>query len=295
MFVGVNELYNEIDKLRSNLDLQHRKYERELGELKRKCDIMQLIQENDRRNMFCMPAGFRMPTLEPRHLYDDCQVVDKPFPGAVTDSAASSLHSAQFSPRYSVPSSATAATSIDAQSATVATPVPGHSATDLPSPPSHSTPAPLPLTAPAPVVPPPPAPPVVHSHIPSYSQDQGKASYETIPKYRLAKVHTVAEIWREFNYGTSVNPSLRDLEKKFGSSWRYPTEMRTYARRKAIFTAIEFGIKKGIPELQVIQDLEKRREYVTDTGAKKKRPLVWLSSNIPSMYVHRFPTANLRL
>lgn len=292
MFIGVNELYNEIDKLKLDLDLQHRKYERELGELKRKCDVLQLIQENDRRNMFCMPAGIRMPPLDPRHLYDDCQVVDKPYPGTVTNSAVSSLHSAQFSPQYSASSSATAATSVDAHSATAATPVPAHPATVLPSPPA---PALIPQDVHAPARPPSPAPPAPPANVPTYPQEQGKVAYETIPKYRLAKVHTVAEIWKEYNYGTSVNPSLRDLEKKFGSSWRFPTEMRTFARRKAIFTAIELGIKKGIPELQVIQDLEKRREYVTETGARKKRPLVWLSSNIPSMYVHRYPTANLRL
>lgn len=104
------------------------------------------------------------------------------------------------------------------------------------------------------------------------------------PQFKLEKgARNVAEIWREYEYGVNGKPPLKYLELKFNAKWRNDTELRTFVRRKKIYKAIETGKKKGYTEEQIIDDLENSRNYYSN-GTVKKKPLLWLYTNIPEKY-----------
>ena len=105
-----------------------------------------------------------------------------------------------------------------------------------------------------------------------------------IPQYKLERsLKSLAEIWKEYAHGLNNKPPLKSLETKYGTKWRNETESRTFLRRKKIYEAIEIGISKGYTEDEVIQELEMHRSY-NKNGVIKRKPLLWLSSNMPEKF-----------
>lgn len=106
----------------------------------------------------------------------------------------------------------------------------------------------------------------------------------TTPQYKLEKsLRNVFEIWKEYEYGINGKPPLRLLEAQYNTKWRNETELRTFLRRKKIYDAIEKGKKAGYHERQIIEELELLRTY-DNYGVVKKKPLLWLYSNIPRKF-----------
>ncbi|KAI5955767.1 HOT1 [Candida jiufengensis] len=113
-----------------------------------------------------------------------------------------------------------------------------------------------------------------------------KSSISTndVPQYKLERsLKALSDIWKEYAYGVNDKPPLKSLESKYGTKWRNETESRTFLRRKKIYEAIEIGTKKGYSEEDVINELENYRSY-DKNGSLKKRPLSWLSSNMPDKF-----------
>jgi len=105
-----------------------------------------------------------------------------------------------------------------------------------------------------------------------------------IPQYKLERsLKLIADIWKEYAYGVNGKPPLKSLEAKYGTKWRNETESRTFLRRKKIYEAIEVGKSKGYSEDDVILELEDYRSFEKN-GSLKKRPLLWMSSNIPAKF-----------
>ena len=105
-----------------------------------------------------------------------------------------------------------------------------------------------------------------------------------VPQYKLERsLKNIEDIWKEYAHGMNDKPPLKTLESKFGTKWRNETESRTFLRRKKIYEAIEIGKSKGYEEEEVIRELEEYRSY-EKAGNVKKRPLSWLSANMPEKY-----------
>ena len=121
------------------------------------------------------------------------------------------------------------------------------------------------------------------SNIPGVTLLKGKKP-STTPQYKLEKsLRNVFEIWKEYEYGINGKPPLRQLEAQYNTKWRNETELRTFLRRKKIYDAIEKGKKVGYHERQIIEELELLRTY-DSFGVVKKKPLLWLYSNIPRKF-----------
>ncbi|CUM47695.1 uncharacterized protein AC631_01722 [Debaryomyces fabryi] len=121
------------------------------------------------------------------------------------------------------------------------------------------------------------------NNIPGVSLLKGRKP-STTPQYKLEKsLRNVFEIWKEYEYGINGKPPLKQLEAQYSTKWRNETELRTFLRRKKIYDAIERGKKAGYTERQVIDELELLRTYDMH-GNMKKKPLLWLYSNIPRKF-----------
>ncbi|KAG5422041.1 HOT1 [Candida metapsilosis] len=112
----------------------------------------------------------------------------------------------------------------------------------------------------------------------------GDIEESEVPQYKLERsLKSISDIWKEFAYGVNGKPPLKSLEDKYGTKWRNETESRTFLRRKKIYEAIEVGKSKGYSEDDVILELEDYRSFEKN-GAIKKRPLSWMSANIPEKF-----------
>ncbi|CAN3355969.1 hypothetical protein DICA3_D24102 [Diutina catenulata] len=116
-------------------------------------------------------------------------------------------------------------------------------------------------------------------------KERKSVDYSDIPKYKLERsLKTIAEIWREYEYGLKDKPPLKTLELRYGTKWRNETESRTFLRRKKIYEAIEVGKSKGISEEDLINELEEYRSYEMN-GTVKRHPLSWLVNKMPKKYL----------
>lgn len=119
----------------------------------------------------------------------------------------------------------------------------------------------------------------------SDSKKSEKSDKDPTQIYRVERsLKTITDIWKEYEYGLKDKPPLKLLEHKYGTKWRNETESRTFLRRKKIYDAIEAGMRDGIEESAIIQELEEYRSY-DNNGTIKKKPLLWLSTHIPEKYV----------
>jgi hypothetical protein len=119
----------------------------------------------------------------------------------------------------------------------------------------------------------------------STKSDKSESNKDPTQFYRVERsLKTITDIWKEYKYGLKDKPPLKLLEHKYGTKWRNETESRTFLRRKKIYDAIEVGMREGIEESAIIQELEEYRSY-DNNGTIKKKPLLWLSTHIPEKYV----------
>ncbi|CCK67832.1 Msn1p KNAG_0A01430 [Huiozyma naganishii CBS 8797] len=96
--------------------------------------------------------------------------------------------------------------------------------------------------------------------------------------------HTVREVWLEYTEGVSGQPSLREMENRYQTSWRRdPAVTKHYARRKVLCKAIEKGLSRGYTLEYIIDLLENYRIVDHDKGIKQ--PIGWLChpGNIPEL------------
>ncbi|CUS22809.1 LAQU0S07e00584g1_1 [Lachancea quebecensis] len=105
-------------------------------------------------------------------------------------------------------------------------------------------------------------------------------------KFRfLASPQSVTEVWKEYTEGLAGQPSLKEMESTYRSSWRRDAGVsRKFYRRKVLCRAIETGLDKGYALEDIIDTLERHRKQ--KTGRQEKLPIGWLchQSNIPSMF-----------
>lgn len=97
--------------------------------------------------------------------------------------------------------------------------------------------------------------------------------------------HSVKEIWREYVEGVKGQPSVKEMDSRYHSTWRKdPAVSKRYSRRRVLCKAIENGLTRGYDLETVIELLENHRMVDQERGIKQ--PLGWLCqpSNIPQTF-----------
>ncbi|CCF57155.1 hypothetical protein KAFR_0C01620 [Kazachstania africana CBS 2517] len=100
----------------------------------------------------------------------------------------------------------------------------------------------------------------------------------------LKNPQTVLEVWKEYTEGINDQPSIKEMENLYQTSWRRDNATnKRYGRRKPLWKAIELGLTRGY-ELDYIIDLLESCRY-TDDAKRSKHPIGWLcqSNNIPAL------------
>ncbi|AMD18624.1 HBL278Wp [Eremothecium sinecaudum] len=95
---------------------------------------------------------------------------------------------------------------------------------------------------------------------------------------------SVMDIWKEYTEGHNGQPSIKDMELMYQTSWRRdPAVNKRFHRRKVLCKAIERGLERGYDLHDVIRLLEDTR--VVDASTNLKQPIGWLcqGSNIPDL------------
>jgi hypothetical protein len=90
-----------------------------------------------------------------------------------------------------------------------------------------------------------------------------KAAANDLPGYRLSRaLRTVSDVWMEYDQGWQGGPAVRDLDSKFGTSWRSSeAERKYYSRRRVFYEAIQFlAAEKGAPPMAVADIIDARRQ-----------------------------------
>lgn len=127
-----------------------------------------------------------------------------------------------------------------------------------------------------------------NGHIPQ-SQSHPKYTHSNIPQITDFKFikwpHSVREIWLEYVEGVKGQPSIKDMEALYQSSWRREASVtKRYSRRKVLCKAIENGLSKGYDLENIINILENHRIIDHENGIKQ--PIGWLCrpANIPQVF-----------
>ncbi|AET37815.1 Msn1p Ecym_2058 [Eremothecium cymbalariae DBVPG len=101
----------------------------------------------------------------------------------------------------------------------------------------------------------------------------------------LNSPQTVMDIWKEYTEGYNGQPSLRDMELMYQTSWRRDAAVnKRFHRRKVLCKAIERGLERGYDLNDVVRVLEESR--IIDSARNLKQPIGWLCQgvNIPDMF-----------
>ncbi|ODV96455.1 hypothetical protein PACTADRAFT_2748 [Pachysolen tannophilus NRRL Y-2460] len=112
----------------------------------------------------------------------------------------------------------------------------------------------------------------------------GEIEQDTEEPYRYAllkQITSIRQIWDEYAYGLNGEPSIKSLQMKFKTKWRYPEDASTFKRRKRIYKAIEIAMMNGMTEEKAISELENHR--LAKEG-NYRRSLQWLCDNIPDKF-----------
>lgn len=81
-------------------------------------------------------------------------------------------------------------------------------------------------------------------------------------KYKMASdLMNVNDVWREWAYGISPGPAMRDLEAAYSFNWRnwLPADKTMHNRRQVIWLEIEQLMKEGVLEDLAVAYVEKMR------------------------------------
>lgn len=70
---------------------------------------------------------------------------------------------------------------------------------------------------------------------------------DVIPTYRLNReIHTIPELWRLWTEGIGGAPSVKELDRQYGSGWRQTTsERQYYSMRKTLIDEIKRRTKEA--------------------------------------------------
>ncbi|AAS51768.1 ADL152Wp [Eremothecium gossypii ATCC 10895] len=101
----------------------------------------------------------------------------------------------------------------------------------------------------------------------------------------LNSPQTVLDIWKEYTEGFNGQPSLKDMETMYQTSWRRdPAVNKRFHRRKVLCKAIERGLERGYDLQDVVRVLEDSR--LIDASRNLKQPIGWLCQgvNIPDLF-----------
>lgn len=95
--------------------------------------------------------------------------------------------------------------------------------------------------------------------------------------YKMSRtICSVQDLWREWNFGLSGRPAVKDLERSFGTKWRSnPSESRYFTGRKVIIDEIERLVATNtcVSHDQAVNHLENKR-------LANKGSLNWLIKSI---------------
>lgn len=100
----------------------------------------------------------------------------------------------------------------------------------------------------------------------------------------LNSPQSVMDIWNEYTEGIKGQPSLKEMELIYHTSWRRdPAVNKRFHRRKVLCKAIERGLDRGFSLQDIVQLLENSRIIDKDRGLKQ--PIGWLCQgiNIPDV------------
>ena len=99
--------------------------------------------------------------------------------------------------------------------------------------------------------------------IPAPLPEPAKAIDPTAPPTinSLAKVFTVADVWREWKEGHGGQLAIQKLEDQWGSRWRPGGTIRVqFCRRKIIWDAVSSRIARGKSEAEAVAEVERLRD-----------------------------------
>jgi len=67
-------------------------------------------------------------------------------------------------------------------------------------------------------------------------------------------MESMAEVWQEWHYGLGGNPSVMELDKRFGNKWRYNSKIRQRCsnRKRLIVAAREEASRRGVPVEEIV-------------------------------------------
>jgi hypothetical protein len=70
---------------------------------------------------------------------------------------------------------------------------------------------------------------------------------------------SMAEVWQEWHHGLGGNPSVVELDKRFGNKWRYNSKIRQRCsiRKRLVVAAKEEASRRGVPVEDVISMMDK--------------------------------------
>ncbi|KAL3675821.1 hypothetical protein R1sor_025769 [Riccia sorocarpa] len=111
----------------------------------------------------------------------------------------------------------------------------------------------------------------------------GSSRIETIdlPRtYRLSRgIITVTDLWREWTEGLGGGPSVKELERKWGTAWCEGNERRFFNRRKIVLEAIENRASQllgGITE----ENLKLAAQWFEEKRQSQKKSLDWVQATL---------------
>ena len=83
---------------------------------------------------------------------------------------------------------------------------------------------------------------------------------EQPPTHRLSRgTTTITDLWNEWTVGLGGQPSVEDLDERWGSRWRHGAEFQFYSRRKVVVTEIKRLVAGGREAREVVDSLEAER------------------------------------
>ena len=88
---------------------------------------------------------------------------------------------------------------------------------------------------------------------------------EQPPTHRLSRGATkITDLWEEWTVGLGGQPSVEDLDERWGSRWWHGAEFQFYSRRKVVITEIKRLVAGGREAREVVDSLEAQRVRIKE-------------------------------
>ncbi|KAN0079726.1 Transcriptional activator of glycolytic enzymes domain containing protein [Elaphomyces granulatus] len=80
---------------------------------------------------------------------------------------------------------------------------------------------------------------------------------------------TITDLWKEWTVGLGGQPSVEDLDERWGSRWRHGAEFQSYPRRKVVITEIKWLVAGGREAREVVDSLEAQDQGILESSDQR--------------------------